>query len=467
MLCLGDATTRDTSQARKVSAQTAPLLELPSLDGEVSYDAVARRGAADDWGHHVHRSPVAVLTAASVSDVSRIVAYANQRHLKIAMRGQGHSVYGQAQVEKGIVIDSRTLNAIGWHGSDRLDAQPGALWGTVAATALEQSLTPPVMPDALMLSVGGTLSAGGTGATSCGSGAQVDHVLELDVVTGRGDLVTCSPSQDEELFHMVLAGLGQCGIIVRARLRLVHTPAYVAVRTLTYDDPDALVSDGARLARADAIPVLGAEVTKDADGRWRFALLTGVFSDQANDETVAPGWIAGLQFTDKAPVTTMPCWNYLDRRTASITASKVKRAPNPSLAVVLPERSVRSFLADVLSDPGAAAGIWRIEVLPMITARFKQPLHILPEGTLSFTLRLQRRASAENAPDHRAMLSANQMLVHRCIKMGGKIYPPFAPVLSQEDWKRHYGPQTWRRFVAAKRRYDPNNVLTPGAGVFA
>ena len=333
ILCLGDASTRGDSRAWKVSAQNAPLRELPALDGELSYDAVARRGAADDWGHFVHRSPVAVLTAASVSDVARMVVYANQHHLKIAMRGQGHSVYGQAQVENGIVIDSRKLNAVRWHGSDRLDAQPGALWGTVAATALERSLTPPVIPDALMLSVGGTLSAGGTGATSCGSGAQVDHVLELDVVTGRGDLVTCSPTQNGELFHMVLAGLGQCGIIVRARLRLLHTPAYIAIRTLTYEGLDPLLTDSARLARAEAVPVLGGEVTKDADGRWRFALLAGVFSEETKDETIAASWMAGLTFTEKARVTSMPCWNYLDRRTASITASKGKRAPNPSLAL--------------------------------------------------------------------------------------------------------------------------------------
>jgi len=49
---------------------------------------------------------------------------------------------------------------------------------------------------------------------------------------------------------------------------------------------------------------------------------------------------------------------------------------------------------------------------------------------------------------------------------GGRIYPPFAPVLSRDDWRRHYGTQTWRRFAAAKRRFDPNNVLTPGAGLF-
>ena len=95
-------------------AQTSAVQELPALDGQLHDDLSTRQAAATDWGGHVHRAPVAVLTPASVADVVRIVKYANQRRLKIAMRGQGHSVYGQAQVDGGIVIDSRTLNAIKW-----------------------------------------------------------------------------------------------------------------------------------------------------------------------------------------------------------------------------------------------------------------------------------------------------------------------------------------------------------------
>jgi len=41
-----------------------------------------------------------------------------------------------------------------------------------------------------------------------------------------------------------------------------------------------------------------------------------------------------------------------------------------------------------------------------------------------------------------------------------------ASFLSQEQWQRHYEPATWRRFAAAKKQFDPNNVLTPGAGIF-
>jgi cytokinin dehydrogenase len=61
----------------------------------------------------------------------------------------------------------------------------------------------------------------------------------------------------------------------------------------------------------------------------------------------------------------------------------------------------------------------------------------------------------------------NQRLVERCLKDRGKIYPPFAPPMSRENWQLHYGPRLWQRLAAAKKRFDPNNVLTPGAGVFA
>jgi cytokinin dehydrogenase len=64
------------------------------------------------------------------------------------------------------------------------------------------------------------------------------------------------------------------------------------------------------------------------------------------------------------------------------------------------------------------------------------------------------------------MIQANQALLLRLRAAGGKIYPPYSPILSSNEWREHYGPETWRRFAAAKERFDSNNVLTPGAGIF-
>jgi FAD/FMN-containing dehydrogenase len=464
--------------AQSSATRASPLGNLPSLDGELVFDDTSRQAAAVDNGGYVRRAPIAVLKPRSVNDIARILSYANKHGLKVAMRGQGHSHSGQALVEGGIVIDSSTLNAVRLVGNDALDAQPGALWGDVAKASLAQGLTPPVMVDAMMLTVGGTLSVGGTGETSYRFGAQVDHVLELDVVTGAGELVTCSPERNDELFRMVLAGLGQCGIIVRARLRLIQAPKYVAMRTMIYDDMDAFLSDQARLMAVDALGPLNGRAMREKDGQPRFALVAGSFVAEADDGNRPPAWMSGLRFKSEASTTAgpygvstaaVPYADYLSRRTAGATANAeaVKRGTtNPSLVLTLPDNSVRPFLSHILSAPETFVGIWLLEVSPKITARHTQPLQKMPAGALSFELRMQRRASSATSPEHKAILAANQELLPRLLAAGGKIYPPFAPILSKEQWQQHYGAETWQRFAAAKKRFDPNNVLTPGAGIF-
>lgn len=44
---------------------------------------------------------------------------------------------------------------------------------------------------------------------------------------GKGELLTCSEEQNAELFHAALGGLGQFGIITRARIALEPAPKMV------------------------------------------------------------------------------------------------------------------------------------------------------------------------------------------------------------------------------------------------
>ena len=57
--------------------------------------------------------------------------------------------------------------------------------------------------------------------------------------------------ESSELFRMMLAGLGQCGIIVRARLRLIAAPRVVVVHGLP-DRADALIWGLSELFRASS-----------------------------------------------------------------------------------------------------------------------------------------------------------------------------------------------------------------------
>jgi cytokinin dehydrogenase len=93
-------------------AEQASLQTLPKLDGLLLQDEASRQAIAIDGGNIFHRIPAAVLEPGSIQDVVTMVRYANEHALKIVMKGQGHSRYGQTQAEAGIVGNSATLNNV-------------------------------------------------------------------------------------------------------------------------------------------------------------------------------------------------------------------------------------------------------------------------------------------------------------------------------------------------------------------
>src|SRR5262249_41932940 len=86
--------------------------DLKDISGELKFDDAVLQAAADDFGHVVHEKPAAVLRPADAQDIAKVVQFANRNGLKVAMRGQGHSFFGQTQAAAGVVIDSSSLNAI-------------------------------------------------------------------------------------------------------------------------------------------------------------------------------------------------------------------------------------------------------------------------------------------------------------------------------------------------------------------
>lgn len=52
----------------------------------------------------------------------------------------------------------------------------------------------------------------------------VDLICVSLMVAGKGEFVTCSKSMNSDLFYAVLGGLGQFGIIIRARIVLQKAP---------------------------------------------------------------------------------------------------------------------------------------------------------------------------------------------------------------------------------------------------
>ena len=267
-------------------------LPLPPLDGELRFDKASRIAAADDFGHIVHRTPKGVLLPGSDQDVATTIRWAGGLGRKIAPQGQSHSVYGRAQVRAGIVIDMTQLRTVHDVQNDRVVVDAGAKWSEVLAATLPQGLTPPVLTDYLELSVGGTLVVGGIGGTTSQYGMQSDNVLELDVVTGTGEKVTCSPDSNADLFDAVRAGLGQVAVITRATLKLIPAPEHVRRYVLTYPDLRTLLTDERLLAadnRFDAVQ--GAALPTPTGWKYRLDAVAQFSGKQPAGRRRTPRWL--------------------------------------------------------------------------------------------------------------------------------------------------------------------------------
>lgn len=454
------------------SASAISLFEsLPPLSGVLYTDNTTLAAAADDFGHIVHRQPIAVLKPGSIEDIIRIIQFARTYKIKIAARGQGHSTYGQSQVEAGVIINMSTLNKIHSISSDRAIVEAGVVWSQLLQQTLRQGLTPPVLTDYIELSIGGTLAVGGIGGATHRYGVQVDNVWELQVVTGEGKLETCSKIHNRDLFEAVLAGLGQCGIIVQATIKLIVAATKARVYLLFYNDLATFTRDQRLLINDERLKrfnYVEGQVVPNGNGGWRYMLEVASFysSPTPNDNIMLAGlnYIRGTeQIEDKS------YFDFLNRLADTVAFLKsigVWSYPHPWLNLFVPGSAVESFVGKVVSTLTLAnTGQGPILLYPVNTNRFGLPLFRVPTEKIVFLFAILRTAAPPEDAVVTRMLSDNRRLFEQNRDLGGYRYSVDAIPFSQKDWQQHFRP-VWGKLVSAKRRYDPNNLLTPGQGIF-
>jgi cytokinin dehydrogenase len=444
---------------------------LPPLDGQLLTDAATRTRAAEDFGHIVHRTPWAVLVPGSVQDIVKMVRFARRHGLKVAGArgiGESHSSQGQSQVEAGVVIDMSALSSI--HEIDATSAwvDAGLRWIHLLEATLPLGKSPPTLTDYIDLSIGGTLSVGGIGGQTFRWGLQVDNVLEMDVVTGRGELVRCSPFRNRPLFDAVRAGLGQFGIIVRARVRLVDVPPRARMYHAMYQDLRLFLSDQKKLIAEGRFDYVEGFVVSTDSGRAYQLEVVKYFAPGAEPDDAR--LLAGLSFEPGTlQVTDSSYFDFANRLAPVVELLQsigVWEFPHPWLDSFVPERATASFVEQVLAQtPESEMGQGPILLYPFHLERLTAPFARVPTGRDAFLFSLLRTAIPPT-PEHAAALVAkNHAILDQLTCVGGKRYPVGSVQMSAADWREHFQP-FWERFKHAKRAFDPDNVLTPGQGIF-
>ncbi|QZY30792.1 FAD-binding oxidoreductase [Nocardioides coralli] len=161
-----------------------------------------------------------------------------------------------------------------------VDVQGMCTYEDLVAATLPHGLVPCVVPQLRTITVGGAVSGLGIESTSFRRGLPHETVLEMDVFTGAGEVVTTRPG--EELFDTFPNSYGSLGYATRLRLLLERVPGRVSLRHLDVDDPGLLAKTIGLVVETgehDGVRVDGLDGVSFAPDRHRLTLAT--WSDEA------------------------------------------------------------------------------------------------------------------------------------------------------------------------------------------
>ncbi|KAL3533715.1 hypothetical protein ACH5RR_007236 [Cinchona calisaya] len=481
-------------------------LKRLTLDGNISFENIDY--ATKDFGNRYHFLPLAVLNPKSISDISTTVSLVfgmgSSTDITIAARGHGHSLEGQAQVRGGVIVNMESLRIAEMHFNTGkkayVDVSGGELWINILHESLKHGLTPKSWTDYLHLTVGGTLSNAGVSGQAFRHGPQINNVYQLDVVTGKGDVVTCSDDQNTDLFYGVLGGLGQFGIITRARIALEPAPTMVKWIRLLYSDfsifskdQEFLISSQNSLDYIEGFVIINRTGLvnnwrssfnpKDpvqasqfkSEGKVLFCLEVAKYFNPENKSninqnidailselsyirsTLFESEVSYVQFLDRVHIGEM-----------KLREKGLWEVPHPWLNLLIPKSKIREFAAEVFGNILTDTSNGPILIYPVNKSKWRNGTStVTPEENVfylvAFLSSVMPYSTGKDGLEH--ILNQNNRILNFCKRneLGVKQYLPHYN--TQDEWKAHFGKQ-WEVFKRRKSTYDPLAILAPGHRIF-
>ena len=156
----------------------------------------------------------------SVEEIWRAFQQARTAGRKVVLRGAGRSYGDAALADEAVTVDIGRMRSIrSWDpATGILEAESGATIEHLWKHTLEDGYWPPVVSGTMFPTLAGALAMNIHGKNNFRAGTLGEHVLELDILTPRGELLTLTPSHPE--FYAVVSGAGLLGAITRVKLQM-------------------------------------------------------------------------------------------------------------------------------------------------------------------------------------------------------------------------------------------------------
>lgn len=109
-------------------------------------------------------------------------------------------------------------------------AEPGVTFVDLVQQTMKYNLVPVIVPELKTITIGGAVSGCSIESMSYKYGGFHDTCLEYEIVTAKGDLLVCTPDNENSLiFQMIHGTFGTLGIITKLKFKLIPAKPFVKV----------------------------------------------------------------------------------------------------------------------------------------------------------------------------------------------------------------------------------------------
>ena len=200
---------------------------------------------------NIYNIPDAVVFVKSTEEVVDVIKKAQKFNIPVICRGAGTNTVGACRVEHGgIILNFSKMNKILEINKENMTArvQPGVVLGDLQETVEEIGLFYPPDPSNLKVStVGGSIAQASAGAKAFKYGSTKNYILDLTVVTAKGEVFrtgsdTVKNATGYNLTSLFVGSEGTLGIITEAVLRLIPKPETQKVMMAYFDTIEEAIS---------------------------------------------------------------------------------------------------------------------------------------------------------------------------------------------------------------------------------
>jgi FAD/FMN-containing dehydrogenase len=166
--------------------------------------------------------------------------------------GNGRSYGDSCHNDLGTLIDNTRRGRIHAFdpGTGMISCEAGVTLSQLLARAVPHRFFLPVTPGTAHVTVGGAIANDVHGKNHHARGTFGSHVVRLTLLRSDGGLLTCSDSENPDLFRATIGGMGLTGLILDADLRMMKVPSpHIQQHAIRFSGLDAYFS---MIERTDA-----------------------------------------------------------------------------------------------------------------------------------------------------------------------------------------------------------------------